>query len=140
MNYDEVGLKRPASSLLMKKTMILKMMTNENEDEHTLLCQIQKGDTQAMKEIYARYVKYLTAICLRYVQDEEDVKDILQDSFLKIFSSIHSFEYRGVGSLKGWVAKIVVNETLKFIKQNNRVVFLEINQEKMNIIDEEPDT
>ena len=112
----------------------------ENETEHKLLRLVQKGDKQAMKKVYDSYIKYLTAVCFRYINDYEDVKDVLQDSFLKIFSAINSFEYRGPGSLKGWMTKVVVNETLKFIKRNNQFLFVELQHEKMNIIDEEPNT
>ena len=112
----------------------------ENETEHKLLRLVQKGDKQAMKKVYDSYIKYLTAVCFRYINDYENVKDVLQDSFLKIFSAINSFEYRGPGSLKGWMTKVVVNETLKFIKRNNQFLFVELQHEKMNIIDEEPNT
>lgn len=116
------------------------MVGNTNDKEQGLLLLTQKGDEQAIKEIYCRYVRYLTAVCSRYLQEEEDVKDVLQDSFLKIFSSIKSFEYRGSGSLKGWMTKIVVNETLKFIKRNKRIEFTGLDQEKINIADDEPET
>lgn len=71
----------------------------------------------AMKTVYLTYIRYLAAICSRYIVNNEDVKDVLQDSFLKIFSGIASFEYRGRGSLKGWITKITVNETLKFLQK-----------------------
>lgn len=116
------------------------MASNDNDNEQKFLLELQKGSEQAMREIYHHYVRYLTAVCFRYLQDEEDVKDVLQEAFLKIFSSVHSFEYRGVGSLKGWMTKIVVNETLKFMKRNSQTMFVELKQEKMDSIDEEPDT
>ncbi len=116
------------------------MVQNGNDNEQILLRFIQEGDEQAMKEVYCRYVRYLTAVCSRYIQDEEDIKDVLQDSFLKIFSSINTFEHRGEGSLKGWMTKIVVNESLKFIKRSGQMMFVELKHENTNIIDEEPDT
>ncbi|GET46161.1 RNA polymerase sigma factor [Capnocytophaga felis] len=116
------------------------MTSNDNDNEQMLLLEIQKGSEQAMREIYCKYVRYLTAVCSRYLQDEEDVKDVLQEGFLKIFSSVSSFEYRGVGSLKGWMTKIIVNETLKFMKRNSQAMFVELKQEKMDTIDDEPDT
>lgn len=92
-----------------------------------------------MRTVYATYVRYLAAICSRYIVNNEDVKDVLQDSFLKIFSGIASFEYRGRGSLKGWITKITVNETLKFLQKNNRFEFVEISEQEHDKPDEEPD-
>lgn len=92
-----------------------------------------------MRTVYSTYVRYLAAICSRYIINNEDVKDVLQDSFLKIFSGIPSFEYRGKGSLKGWITKITVNETLKFLQKNNRFEFVEISEQEHDKPDEEPD-
>ncbi|MDO5105015.1 RNA polymerase sigma factor [Capnocytophaga sp.] len=116
------------------------MTQNQNDNEQMLLHLVQKGNKPAMKKMYESYIRYLGAICSRYIQDEEDVKDVLQESFLKIFASVNSFQYRGSGSLKGWMAKIVVNETLKFIKQNSQLTLTELKHENGNIIDDEPNT
>ena len=45
-----------------------------------------------MKELYCATAEYLTAVCARYISDDEDVKDILQDSYVKIFTSAGKFE------------------------------------------------
>lgn len=110
------------------------MAYRKTDDEEVLLSLVQTKDEQAIQTLYYRYVRYLSAICSRYICADEDVKDILQESFLKIFTSIDSFEYRGSGSLKGWMAKIVLNETLKFIKRNSRIDIIELKRDAvMNI-------
>ncbi len=43
--------------------------------------------------------------------------DVLQNSFIKMFRSIESFEYRGDGSLRAWITRITVNESLKHIRR-----------------------
>lgn len=116
------------------------MCRSNTENEENLLHHIQQGDEQAMHALYCRYVRYLTAVCSRYICCDEDVKDVLQEAFLKIFASVGSFEYRGAGSLKGWMTKIVLNETMKFVKRNARLDFVELEGEKMEISDDVPDT
>lgn len=115
------------------------MVSIETDNELQLLCLVKQGDAMAMKTVYSTYIRYLAAICSRYIVNNEDVKDVLQDSFLKIFSGIASFEYRGRGSLKGWITKITVNETLKFLQKNNRFEFVEISEQEHDKPDEEPD-
>jgi len=85
-----------------------------------------------MKELYDNSIGYLRAICSRYISDDEDVKDVLQESFLKIFSSINGFEYRGEGSLRAWTARIVINESLKKIRAGRK-------QDEISIVDPVPD-
>ena len=86
--------------------------------EQTLTKGLKNGDRGAMKNLYGLYSGYLNAVCSRYVLDKSTVKDILQDSFVKIFSSIDKFEYRGPGSLKAWITRITVNETLKYLRKS----------------------
>ncbi|WP_290086867.1 RNA polymerase sigma factor [Bacteroides caecimuris] len=116
------------------------MSQKDIDSEELLINLVNKGDEQAMRILYCRNIRYLSAVCSRYIYGEEDIKDVLQDVFLKIFASIKSFEYRGEGSLKGWMTKITLNETLKFIKNNSRLQFVELKQDEMDKIDGEPNT
>lgn len=114
-------------------------MSKETDNELQLLGLVRQGNAMAMRRLYSTYVRYLAAICSRYVVNNEDVKDVLQDSFIKIFSNIASFEYKGKGSLKGWITRIAVNESLKFLQRDNRFEFVEISEHKHDQPEEEPD-
>lgn len=115
------------------------MASIETDNEEQILDLVKQGDPMAMRTVYSTYVRYLAAVCSRYIVNDEDVKDVLQDSFLKIFSGILSFQYRGKGSLKGWMTKITVNETLKFLQKNNRFEFVEISEQEHDKPDQDPD-
>lgn len=85
------------------------------EAEQLLVSKIKEGDRAAMRTLYDRYSGYVMAVALRYVPDRDDVQDVVQDSFVKILSSIGRFEYRGEGALKAWMARIVANQALDFL-------------------------
>ena len=93
----------------------------EQKQEQKLLQQIVNGNSVAMKKFYDLYAGYLTAVCSRYISGSDDVKDVLQESFINIFNSINKFEYRGAGSILAWSSRIVVNESLKFIRANEKM-------------------
>lgn len=101
------------------------MTHNESTSETELIHRIQNSDQKAMKIVYDKYVAYLTAVCSRYVVNFEDVRDILQNSFIKIFSSINKYKQQENASLKSWMTRIVVNDSLKFLKKNEHLKFLE---------------
>lgn len=109
-------------------------------DERTLLSQIERGDEAAMHMLYERYVRYLSAVVSRYIPNDEDVKDVLQEVFLNIFSALPSFSYRGEGSLKGWMASIALHEALGFLKKEGRVETTEMDEQLLNLSDDEPAT
>ena len=80
--------------------------------EKKIVERARNGDRSAMKQIYDCYANYLTATCSRYLPDKGELRDVLQDSFVNIFSSLDKFTYRGEGSLKAWMRQISVNEAL----------------------------
>ena len=93
------------------------------------------GDNTATEWIYRKHVRYLSALYSRYITEDEDIRDVLQESFIKIFTSLDRFRYRGEGSLKAWMAKITLNETLKFVRNNSRLPIDSIDDKDMNIAD-----
>ena len=69
-------------------------------DETQLINGCRKGDRLAQKELYERYSRKMMGVCLRYVNDRETARDLLQDGFVKVFTSMDS--YSGIGSFEGW--------------------------------------
>ncbi|HEY9542027.1 RNA polymerase sigma factor [Prevotella sp.] len=107
--------------------------------EQQIIRMFGKGHPRAMDVLYADYAGYLSGVCARYVPNEEDLRDVLQESLIKVFTRIADFEYRGKGSLKAWLTRIVVNEALHFLRKQNPSMFVDTNMEQIDIADETPD-
>ena len=93
------------------------------ETEEQLLKAVKSGDRQAMRRLYERYKGYAMSIGLRYIPDSDDVEDVVQDSFVKILTSVQHIDYQGEGSLTAWVRKTVVNKALDFVRRHERISF-----------------
>jgi len=113
------------------------LLFSKTPDEEQLLRKARNGDNAALERLYSQYVRYLTAMCSRYLNNDEDIKDVLQESFIKIFSSLDDFEFRGRGSLKAWMGRITLNETLKFIKAKSRLDIVDMEGEKFEASDDD---
>ena len=102
--------------------------------------QRMKTESQrAMSQLYQIYVEELSSVCYRYVPSEDDAKDVLQNSFVKIFSSIPAVEYRDEPSFRGWMVKVVVNEALHFLRERRRLLFVDLQEtDAQQLADEEP--
>ena len=111
----------------------------DSEKELLIVERIKLKDNRAAKDIYDAYAGYLAGVCARYISDDDDLKDVLQDSFIKIFSSLASFSYRGKGSLKAWLTKIVINESLHFLNKKGRLDFVSLTSIETDIADTEVD-
>jgi RNA polymerase sigma-70 factor (ECF subfamily) len=107
------------------------------ETERQLLDSIYGGERAALRRLYDRYSGYAMAIGLRYIPDTDEVRDVLQDSFVKILTNIGRFDYRGEGSLKSWVSRIVANQAIDYMKQNKHLQFTDVVPDSAD--EEEPD-
>ena len=86
-------------------------------DESQLIRGCRKGDRLAQKELYETYSRKMMGVCLRYVNDRETARDLLQDGFVKVFTSMDS--YSGAGSFEGWMRKIFVNCALEYLRKSD---------------------
>ena len=73
-------------------------------------------ERKAQQVLYDKYSHFLLGVCLRYATDKAEAEDILQDSFLKIFSNIKDFS--GTGSFIGWLRKVAVNTAITHYHKN----------------------
>jgi len=85
--------------------------------EKQLILACQNGDKKASCLLVERYAGVLMTICRRYARDESMAKDLLQESLIKIFSSINS--YKPFGSFEGWMKKITVNCSIQWINKSH---------------------
>ncbi len=60
---------------------------------------------------------------LRMIGIADDAEDVMQEAFLSAFKKIN--DYSGVVSFGAWLKKIVINQTLDFLKAN-RPIFEEV--------------
>ena len=103
---------------------------------------IRRGDNRAMRHFYAQYGGLLAAACSRYVNNDDDVKDLMQDAMVNIIQNIDNFTYKGKGSLRAWATRIVVNQALNFVKSQKRFhdTFADKDLGNLSLADnEEPD-
>ena len=74
-----------------------------------------RGDRKAQFELYRLYSRAMYNICLRMVNDDLDAEDMLQQSFVDVFTKMDSFRYES--SIGAWIKRIVVNNCINFLKK-----------------------
>ena len=105
--------------------MKIELLNTANEEVLVRYC--ASNDPAAQKMLYNKYVEPMMIVCLRYVVNQEEAKEVLMDSFFNCFKHIGTFSYRGEGSLKAWLKKIVVNQCLMHLRKNR--LFIVSNKE-----------
>jgi RNA polymerase sigma-70 factor (ECF subfamily) len=84
-------------------------------DAKQLIEGCKNGNRKAQKALYDRYADRMMTVCLRYMRDTEDARDLFQDGFIQLFATIS--RYTGTGSFDGWVRKVFVNCALMRLRQ-----------------------
>lgn len=90
-------------------------------EERRLAERCAHGERPACRELYDCYAGKLLALGTRYTGSRDAAEDILQDSFIKVFSSLGSFRYRGEGSLYAWIRRIVVNRCVDWLRERKKM-------------------
>jgi RNA polymerase sigma-70 factor (ECF subfamily) len=87
----------------------------QNTQEGALVRRAQAGDESAFREIVEKYQSKVFSIIHGIVRQKNDVEDIAQQVFSKVFFSIRNFDFRS--SLITWIYKITVNECFDYLRK-----------------------
>ena len=88
----------------------------------------QKSATLSEREIYETFAHKMMRVCLRYLPIKEDAEECLQNGFLKIFQNMKNFVPNESYSFDAWVRKIMVNECLMMLRQQNKFQNVELDK------------
>ena len=92
--------------------------TDEEERIHILLGKIKNGDREAFMEVVSLFQKKVFLLAFSFFQNREDAMDIVQETFLRFYQKIHSFE-KGK-NFQNWILQIAKNLCIDFYRKNYR--------------------
>lgn len=79
------------------------------------------NESKAQSVLYQMYSRTLFSLCLRYAHSREDAQDMLQDSFIKIFTNISLFDCNQ--NFESWAKKVTVNTALNHLRKKSEKYF-----------------
>lgn len=112
-------------------------MPDKNNTERTdsqLVERLRDKSTcrEAFNEVIKKYSEPLYWQIRRMVENHDDAADLLQNTFLKAWSSIENF--RGDAKLSTWLHKIAINESISFLTNKRKRNNISIDDEESMII------
>ena len=84
-------------------------------DEAPLVDRARSGDSAAFSELVNRYERKIFRLAKHITQNDEDAEDVLQETFLKAYSHLESFQ--GHSKFYTWIVRIAVNEALMKLRK-----------------------
>jgi RNA polymerase sigma-70 factor (ECF subfamily) len=88
---------------------------------------LKNGDQDVFKKLVEQHQVPLVRLCKGFLHDEEDARDIVQETFIEVFESIHHF--RQDARLSTWLYRIAVNKSLNLLRKkkiNRLLVSLDV--------------
>ncbi len=83
-----------------------------------------------------RYTLLLLGVCMKYLKNEDDAKDSVQQIFLKVIQELHKYK---VEYFKSWVYMVAKNHCLMKLRDKHGKIAGEINDKMMSAPEEETD-
>ena len=90
----------------------------KKEKEKRLIRGCINNDRRAQKAVYEAYFNTMYSDCRRYLKNDEDILEVLNNGFLNVFKKISQF--KGEGSFEGWIKRIIIHKSLDYIKLNKK--------------------
>ncbi len=88
--------------------------TGISEQELVLKC--KSGELKFQEKLYKHFYGYAMGVGLRYLSDREDVLEVVNDSFIKVFKAIEFFN--DTQPFKAWLRRIVINTAIDHRRKN----------------------
>lgn len=91
---------------------------------------VQKDDERGKEFIYKKYYGYVIAVVMRYVKNEYDAEELVNETFIKAFKNLSKFNKVGEGevlekSFRGWLARIAANLSIDLLRSQKNMVALD---------------
>ena len=92
-----------------------------------VVAQVLAGDKEAYRLLVERHTRSIHGVAYRMTGNEQDAEEILQETFLRAYKSLRSFELRS--SFSTWLYRIAVNRCLDFLKAKKMTDAYQISEE-----------
>lgn len=113
---------------------VLNLAADTNITDESIVGKVLTGDKDAYEVIVRRYNSRLYKIARTYIKDEDDIEDVLQETYVKAYLNLKQF--KGNSKLSTWLTRILINESLACLnKQSKKVSF--VDEQLLNNMEQE---
>lgn len=78
----------------------------------------------SFEEIYLKYSPRIFRVCMGYINDYEQARDLTQETFISVWQNLSSF--RNQSQISTWIFRIATNNCLRAIEKSKRITKTEL--------------
>ena len=88
------------------------------DDDQELVKRVQRGDKRAYDLLVLRYQHKIYSLVSRYIRDQDEVPDVVQEAFIKAYRALANF--RGDSAFYTWLYRIAINTAKNYLVSRGR--------------------
>lgn len=88
------------------------------KERRILIDYCKQNDRVAQEKLYRHFFPIMEKMVLRYTRDDDQIIDILNDGFLRVFKKIALFEHKG--SFEGWIRRIIYHSVSNYFRKSEK--------------------
>lgn len=92
-------------------------------NETQLIKKAAKQHRDAQRQLYEKHAPKMLSVCRQYIRDVHFAEEVMLSGFLKVFMNLHTFKFEG--SFEGWIRRIMIRESISFLRKEKEVFFTE---------------
>jgi len=102
---------------------IIYMMNHElamNTNDELVILLAKEGTESAFRELYENNYAMIFRLAYRYTKSQQDAEDIMQETFIKAFKGIKSFDFNISANFSAWIYQVGLHCTLDYMRKSKR--------------------
>jgi RNA polymerase sigma-70 factor (ECF subfamily) len=88
--------------------------------EEALIKLAQEGNKEALRTLFEDNKKKIFYLAYQYTKNAEDAEDILQDTFIKAYNSLHKYDFQNGSGFSPWLYRIGINCSIDHLRRNKK--------------------
>lgn len=94
--------------------------------------QCKSNNRKAQLKLYNQYCNGMFIVAKRFVNDDFDAEDIVQEAFIKAFTKLH--QYKAEVTFGSWLKRIVINTCIDYLKSKKQFLY-ELDEVHLKVVD-----
>jgi RNA polymerase sigma factor (sigma-70 family) len=91
------------------------------KNEATLIKKAAENNREAQQTLFEMHAPKMLSVCRYYIADLQYAEDVMLNGFFKVFTHLESF--KNEGSFEGWIRRIMVRESISFLRTQKQIEF-----------------
>ncbi len=93
-----------------------------HKNESVLIKKAIKNNREAQHVLFEMHAPKMLSVCRYYIKDIQQAEEAMLNGFFKVFKNLKT--YKSEGSFEGWIRRIMIRESISYLRQKKRIDFL----------------